>query len=103
MIIEIMRIVSPVCKLKEFSESVESRVEDEIESEQPEQVIGNSKLEQPLRCFVHIQHGEGHERVDHGGDDVLLDNGHEQVETHNHLQSSSDEEGSSDATGSGKV
>ena len=61
----------PVGKLEQLAQRVEQRVEDEVEADEPHQVVGHRQLQQPLRRLVHVHRGEGHEGVDHRGCDVL--------------------------------
>ena len=53
--------------------------------------------------FINVHGGEGHEGVDHGGGDVLLHNGHDQVEAHHHLHRPSGQEHRPDPRGPREV
>ena len=72
-------------------------MEDQIEKDQPEKVIGQRQLEQSLGGFINVHGGEGHERVDNTRCDVLLNDGHGQVHTNDNLQGSPNEEGCPDS------
>ena len=78
-------------------------MEDEIEEDQPQQVVGQSQFQQSLRGFVEVHRSEGHERVDHTGGDVLLHDGHDQVEAHHHLHRPPGQEHRPDPRGAGEV
>ena len=56
-----------------------------------------------LSYFINVHGGEGHKGVDHGGGDVLLHNGHDQVEAHHHLHRPPDQEHRPDPRGPREV
>ena len=68
-------------------------MEQQIETDKPKKMIGKSEFEKSLWSFVDIHCGKRHETVDHTWDDVLLDDGHDQVQTDNYFQTSSKQEG----------
>ena len=67
-------------------------MEIDVEEDEPDDVVGESELEEPLDGEAPVEAVEGNEAVYDVGDDPLLDESHEEVGSQNHLQRPSEEE-----------
>ena len=69
-----------VSKLHHLGDHVEGGVEEPVEEHEPDEVVGDGELEQPLRAAGRIHVREGLEGVVHQGQHPLLDAGPYQLD-----------------------
>ena len=78
-------------------------MEIDVEEDEPDDVVGESELEEPLDGESPVEAVEGDEAVDDVGDDPLLDERQTEVGPEDHLQPTPEEEELADSVSFGEV